>query len=271
MIEIIAEIGINHNGDINLVKKMIDVACVAGCNYVKFQKRTPNISTPEHQKNVIKDTPWGKMTYIDYKHKIELDEKDYDFIDTYCKEKNIKWFASAWDLESVDFLKKYNIPIKIASALITDNELISYARKNTELLMISTGMSTEKQVQQAIKISNPDIIFHTNSSYPSNIEEINLNYIKWLKDKYPNKIIGYSGHEYGLVTTYAAVGLGAEIIERHITLDRLMWGSDQLSSVEPDGLIKLVKGIKDIEKALGNYSEREITKSEFEKLKTLRK
>ena len=269
-VKIIAEIGINHNGDINLAKKMIDVAIVAGCDFVKFQKRNPDICVPEKQKSIMKSTPWGDMTYLDYKYKVEFGKKEYDEIDDYCKKKNIGWFASVWDMDSVDFMLQYGSTMKIPSALITDDQLTVYARKKSDFLMISTGMSNEEQIEKAIKLCDPDLIFHTNSTYPSPINELNLNYIKYLKYKYPNKIIGYSGHEFGLVTTFPVVILGAEYIERHITLDRSMWGSDQMASVEPGGLIKLVKGVRDIEVSLGKEGPRKILSSELSKLKSLR-
>lgn len=272
MIRTIAEIGINHNGSLKVAKKLIKASKIAGCDYVKFQKRTPSLCVPEEQKNKLRDTPWGKIKYIDYKEKIEFGHEEYRKIDEYCKKNDIKWFASVWDIPSIDFMKEYVNIGKIPSALITNHELLRYARENFETLMISTGMSNESEIEQSIEVANPDVIFHTNSSYPSNIEELNLNYILHLKKKYPNKSIGYSGHEYGLVTTFATVPMGIEYIERHITLERTMWGSDQMASVEPHGLVKLVKGIKDIEKALGpeGQNERILFKSELEKRKSLR-
>jgi N-acetylneuraminate synthase len=277
--KIIAEIGINHNGSLEMTKKLIDVAVIASCDYVKFQKRNPDVCVPEGEKNKIKSTPWGEMTYLEYKHKIEFGKEEYDEIDRYCREKKIGWFASVWDLDSVDFMSQYTtkfndeekIMMKIPSALITNDELIKYAKEKSDYLMVSTGMSTEEEIVKCINICEPDLIFHTNSTYPSPIEELNLGYIKWLTEKYPNKEIGYSGHEFGLTTTFAATTLGATWIERHITLDRAIWGSDQMASVEPSGLIKLIKGIKDIEIASSNgYGPREVIKSELSKRKTLR-
>ena len=270
-IKIIAEIGINHNGDLGVAKKLIDIAVVSGCDYVKFQKRTPSVCVPEDQRNKIRPTPWGEMKYIDYKNKIEFDKNEYDEIDKYCQLHGIKWFASVWDLPSVDFCKQYDASImKIPSALITNLELCKYARDNCKTLIVSTGMSTEEEIGACVDICNPDIIMHTNSSYPSKIEELNLCYINHLKSKYPNKEIGYSGHEYGLVTTFAAVAIGAEWVERHVTLDRTMWGSDQLASIEPIGLMKLVKGIRDVKKSLGVSGPRQILGSELAKRKSLR-
>ena len=271
MVKVIAEIGINHNGSIETTKKLIDVAAVAGCHYVKFQKRTPDLCVPEAQRDVVRKTPWGEMKYIDYKNKIEFEKGEYDEIDAYCKTKGIKWFASVWDLPSVDFCSQYEESImKIPSALITDLELCKYARANCQTLIISTGMSTEEEIEKCVDVCDPDIIMHTNSSYPSKVEELNLRYIEHLKKKYPTKEIGYSGHEYGLVATFAAVAIGSEWVERHITLDRTMWGSDQLASVEPIGLMKLVKGIQDVEKSLGNSGPREVLGSELAKRKSLR-
>lgn len=271
MTKIIAEIGINHNGSLDITKKLIDVAAIAGCDYVKFQKRTPDLCVPEHQKSKIRETPWGSIPYIDYKKKIEFEKQEYDEIADYCQKKGIEWFASVWDLPSVDFMSQYTTIGKIPSALINDNELLKYARKKFKTLLISTGMSTEEEVIEAVKVGDPDVIFHTNSSYPSNVDELNLNYIKYLKKMYPNKQIGYSGHEFGLITTFATIPMGAEWIERHITLDRTMWGSDQMASVEPHGLIKLVKGIRDIEKSLGTNGPRVLLKSELKKRDSLRK
>jgi len=257
-IYIIAEIGINHNGDMSIAKKLIDIAKVAGCDVVKFQKRNPDVCVPEHQKKIMRDTPWGRMTYLDYKYKVEFNQNQYDEIDIYCKEKDIKWSASPWDLDSLDFLNQYDIPfIKIPSALLTDLELIKESVKTGKKIIISTGMSTIEEIDNAvdtIKKVNAEAqyaILHCNSTYPAPNDELNLNCIKTLKDKYKCEV-GYSGHEFGLTTTIASVCLGATIIERHITLDRTMWGTDQMCSVEPQGLIKLVRGIQELNKALGD-------------------
>jgi len=270
MTKIIAEIGINHNGSVELARDLIDLSKVAGCDYVKFQKRTPEICVPESQKSKMRSTPWGDMTYIDYKNKIEFSKREYDFLFSYCEKIGIGCFASVWDLPSVDFMSDYTDISKIPSALITNDELCSYARGKNGSLIVSTGMSNEAEVERNIDVCNPDVIMHTNSSYPSKVEELNLDYINWLSSKYPTKEIGYSGHEYGLVTTYAAVAMGATWVERHITLDRNMWGSDHKSSVEPSGLIKLVKGIRDINRAIGSGGPREVLGSELDKRKSLR-
>jgi N-acetylneuraminate synthase len=252
---IIAEIGINHNGNLDVAKKLIDIAAVAGCDAVKFQKRNPDVCVPEHQKNVMRDTPWGTMTYLEYKYKVEFGKTEYDEIDSYCKEKGIAWSASPWDLDSLNFLNQYDIPfIKIPSAMLTNHELLKSARDTGKKIILSVGMSTEEEIDDAVEIlkgSKDFAILHCNSTYPAPIEELNLSAIKTLQEKY-NCEVGYSGHEFRLGTTVAAVYLGASIIERHITLDRTMWGTDHMSSVEPQGLIKLVKGIRELEQAYGD-------------------
>ena len=257
-IYIIAEIGINHNGDLAVAKKLIDIAKVAGCDVVKFQKRNPDVCVPEHQKSVMRDTPWGKMTYLEYKYKVEFEKEEYDEIDTYCKNKQINWTASPWDLDSLNFLSKYDVPfIKIPSALLTDIALIKESTKIGKKVIISTGMSTIEEVDAAVDAikginSNASYaILHCNSTYPAPNDELNLKCIQTLKDKYKCEV-GYSGHEFGLTTTIASVCLGATIIERHITLDRTMWGTDQMCSVEPQGLIKLVRGVRELNNALGD-------------------
>lgn len=269
-IKIIAEIGINHNGDIEIAKRLIDTSIIAGCDYVKFQKRTPDVCTPEHQKSVMRSTPWGEMSYLNYRKRIEFEERQYDELYDYVKDSPIEIFSSVWDNNSVDFMSRYCSIAKIPSALITDLELCKYARDKNETLIISTGMSTEEEIERCINACNPDVVMHTNSIYPSPVDELNLNYIKWLQDKWSAEV-GYSGHEYGLVTTFAAVALGCSWVERHITLDRTMWGSDQMASVEPQGLIKLCKGIRDIEDAMGIKGPRVCLGKEEEKRKSLRK
>ena len=260
---IIGEIGINHNGDLNIAKKLIDIAAVAGCDAVKFQKRNPDVCVPEHQKNVIRDTPWGQMTYLDYKYKVEFEKAEYDEIDQYCKEKGIAWSASPWDMDSLEFLNGYDIPfIKLPSAMLTNDELLEGCVATGKQVIFSTGMSTAEEIDHAVdvlrnaklKYNNPHKIglLHCNSTYPAPIEELNLSGVQTLADMYPDFEIGYSGHEFRLGITVAAVYLGASIIERHITLDRTMWGSDHMASVEPQGLIKLVKGIRELELAYGD-------------------
>jgi len=252
---IIAEIGINHNGDIKIAKKLIDVAKKAGCDAVKFQKRNPDICVPEKQKTIMRETPWGYISYLDYKYKVEFEKKEYDVIDEYCKKIGIHWFASPWDVDSVNFLSQYDIPaLKVPSASLNDNELLKAMATTNIPIIISTGMSTQNEVDEAITLlADTELaVLHCVSTYPTPTEELNLNVIKTFKSKYPNLIIGYSGHETGLSTTYAAVAMGAKIIERHITLDRSMWGTDHSASIEPHGLKTLVSNIRDIESALGD-------------------
>ena len=261
---IIAEIGINHNADLNIAKRLIDLAVVAGCDAVKFQKRILDVCVPEHQKSIIRQTPWGEMTYLDYKYKMEFGKEEFDQIDSYCRERNIHWSASPWDLDSLEFLMQYDVPwIKIPSAMLTNHELLSASAKTKKKVVISTGMSTEEEIHDAIMLLSRETgvmsnineniaVLHCNSAYPSPLEELNLRCIQTLKDKYPWLEIGYSGHEFRLGTTVAAIYLGATIIERHITLDRTMWGTDHMASVEPQGLIKLVRGIRELEIALGD-------------------
>lgn len=262
---IVAEIGINHNGDIEIAKRLIDMAVLAGANYVKFQKRDPDICVSEEQKNKLRQTPWGELKYIDYKKKIEFDKKEYDEINKYCSEKGIGWFASVWDINSAKFMMQYTGIVKIPSAKITNTELIKYCRKHFNTLIISTGMSSECEIEKAIEDCQPDIIFHSNGSYPTEDYEVNLLYMNWLCDKYNNKKIGYSGHERGLIPSIGAAVLEIDWIERHVTLDKNMFGSDQSSSLEPDDFIKLCKAIRTIEKAKGKYCERVLWDSEKKK------
>ena len=272
MVKIIAEIGINHNGSIQKCKEMMLLAKIAGVDYVKIQKRTPELCVPEDQKNKPKDTPWGKMTYLEYKNKIEFKEEQIKELFDYAKEINVEFFASVWDIPSVDLMCKYTNIGKIPSALITDLELCKYARSKFELFMISTGMSTEEEIETCVASCDPDIIMHTNSCYPAPYEELNLNYITWLKNKYPTKQIYWSGHEYGLTTTFASIGLGIDGFERHICMKHSDWGSDQSSSVEiVPGLFKLVQGTRDIEKAMSyKAGPRIMFENENKKKTTLR-
>ena len=271
-VKVIAEIGINHNGDMELAKQMISLAKIADCDYAKIQKRNPDVCVPEDQKNKEKDTPWGKMTYLEYKKRIEFNETEIQELFRHAQSVGIEFFASVWDNDSVDCMSKYTNIGKIPSALITDLDLCQYARQKFTTLIISTGMSTESQVRECIKTCNPNVIMHTNSTYPCPVEDLNLRYIEYLRSNNPTKEIGYSGHEYGLVSTFGAQALGVTWIERHITLDRSMWGSDQVSSIEPGGLFKLVKGIRDLEKAMQYLpQERIMFPKEYLKMKSLRK
>lgn len=252
---IIAEIGINHNGSMDNVIKMIDGAKGAGCDAVKFQKRTPELCVPKDQWYIERDTPWGRMTYIDYRHKVELTYDDYKEVDRYCNEVGMDWFASCWDEESVDFLEQFNPKLyKAASASLTDINLLKKKKATGKPLMISTGMSTMDEIESAVSQIGTDnlMIAHSTSTYPCVLEELNLNVIRTLKEKYPTVPIGYSGHETGLSPSWAAAAIGACFVERHITLDRAMWGTDQAASVEVSGFQRLVANIRDIEKSLGD-------------------
>lgn len=257
-VNIIAEIGINHNGSTEIAKQLIDVAATAGCDYVKFQKRDPDTCVPDKQKNIPRNTPWGEMTYLEYKHRIEFNRDQYDEIDSYCKYRNIKWFASVWDTPSADMMTRYGDVTKIPSALITNQSLRRHVANNYAGVIVSTGMSTESEIESCVEDVKPDVIMHTNSTYPAPHEDLNLNYIHWLKQKYPESDIGYSGHEYGLIPTFAAVACGATWIERHITLNHDMWGSDHSSSIEPAAVFKLVKGIRDLEKCFQHPAQSRI-------------
>tara|TARA_B100000287_G_C20623722_1_gene776932 strand:- start:48 stop:881 length:834 start_codon:yes stop_codon:yes gene_type:complete len=270
---IIAEIGINHNGDLDVAKKLIDVAAVSGCDAVKFQKRNPDVCVPEHQKGVMRETPWGTMTYLDYKYRMEFEKDEYDQINAYCRDKNIDWSASPWDMDSLDFLLQYDLSfIKIPSAMITNEELMRASASTGKKIIFSAGMSSLDEVDEAVRWmreENADFaLLHCNSSYPAPLEDLNLSCIQTLKQRYDCEV-GYSGHEFRLGTSVAAVYLGATIIERHITLDRTMWGSDHLASVEPQGLIKLVKGIRELEIAYGD-GVKKVTEAEVKVRKKLR-
>ena len=268
----ISEIGINHNGNLALCKKMMLASKVAGCHYVKIQKRNPDVCVPDSEKQKPKDTPWGRLTYLEYKKKLEFSEEQIQELFMYSKEIGIELFASVWDVDSAKLMRKYCNIAKIGSACITDLKLCRFARETFDFLIVSTGMSTEEQIDTCINECNPDVIMHTNSSYPCPDEELNLRYIEWLKNKYPDKEIGYSGHEYRLTTTAAAVVLGATWVERHFTLDRNEWGSDQKSSIELVGLLHLVEQINAVEKAVQYTPQQRILfDSEKEKLTTLRK
>jgi N-acetylneuraminate synthase len=251
---IIAEIGINHNGDVRLAKKLIDAAALAGCDAVKFQKRTPELCVPIEQRDVIRDTPWGLMTYLEYRHRLEFGQQEYAEIDRYCREKDIAWFASCWDEPSVDFMEKYDpVCYKIASASLTDDRLLRFFQQTGRPAILSTGMSTMDEIRHAVGLLSQDrlLIAHATSSYPCPPGELNLRMIQTLQREFGCPI-GYSGHEVGLQTTLAAVVLGACFVERHITLDRAMWGSDQAASVEPHGFTRLVRDVRVIERALGD-------------------
>ena len=270
---IIAEIGINHNGSVEIAKKLIAGAAAAGVDCVKFQKRTPELSVPRDQWDIERDTPWGRMKYIDYRYKVEFGYNEYAEIDEFCHKNGIMWTVSCWDEEAVNFMSEFDVPFfKAPSACLTDIELLKKMKSTGRPLMISTGMSTEEEINRAVEElgSNNLLIAHATSTYPCKIEELNLKYITILKELYPNVPIGYSGHEVGLAPTIAAVVLGATFVERHITLDRAMWGTDQAASVEIGGFIRLVNYIRDIELSFGDGIKR-VYDSELPIRKKLRK
>jgi N-acetylneuraminate synthase len=270
---IIAEVGINHNGDLDIASKIIDAAAHAGANAVKFQKRTPEVSTPIEQQKQMRETPWGYITYLDYRYKVEFNEEQYREIDRYCKEKKIDWMVSVWDEPSVDFMEKFDTPAyKVPSASLTDHDLMKHVRKTGKPIVISTGMSTMDQIHKGVNAVGEDnlVIMHCTSTYPCEPEELNLKMIETLRKEFPNNPIGYSGHEVGLVPSAVAIALGATIIERHITLDRAMWGSDQAASVEPGGFERLVKYIRVTEAALGD-GVKKVYESEKGSIKKLRR
>ncbi len=273
---IIAEIGINHNGSLEIAKKLIDEAVAAKASAVKFQKRTPEICVPKDQWEIMRDTPWGRMSYIDYKRKTEFGVEEYAAIDQYCKSLGIDWFVSVWDIGAVDFMEKFDTPIyKLASASLTDHDLIKRILFTGKPLMLSTGMSTLREIEDAVNLvwkfdeNYPLFIAHSTSAYPCKPEELNLKMIQTLAAKYPGVPIGYSGHETGLATTVAAVTLGATFVERHFTLDRAMWGSDHAASVEPQGFQRLVRDIRDVEIAAGDGIKK-VYESELGPMKRLR-
>jgi N-acetylneuraminate synthase len=270
---VIAEIGINHNGSLEITKRLIDEAIKCGCDAVKFQKRTPDLCVPEDQKLNLRETPWGRMTYLDYKKQIEFEEEEYTQIDAYCRERKLTWFASCWDLPSVDFMEQFNPPVyKAASASLTDHDLLRKMKATGRPLIISTGMSTQEEIESAVESVGRDnlLIAHSTSAYPCEIDELNLRMIKTLKDLYSDNPIGYSGHETGLATTVATVAMGATFIERHFTLNRAMWGTDQAASVEPEGMRRMVRDIRHIERAMGD-GVKKVYDSELPILSKLRK
>jgi N-acetylneuraminate synthase len=268
---IIAEIGINHNGSMELAKNLIDAAAFAGADAVKFQKRTPEVCVPDSQKLVRRETPWGEMTYLEYRERLEFSFEQYQELASYATAKDLVLFASPWDVDSLNFLVELQHPLlKIASASLTDSELLKKVALQELPVIASTGMSTLTQIDEAFSLlkSTALILCHTTSSYPCDSAELNLRMINTLAKRY-GVPIGYSGHELGLSTSLAAVALGAVVIERHITLSRAMWGSDQAASVEPLGFAKLVRDIRTIEVALGDGNKR-VYESELSSMKRLR-
>jgi N-acetylneuraminate synthase len=269
---IVAEIGINHNGDLEIARRLIDAAVHAGVDAVKFQKRTPEMCVPPEQRDLMRDTPWGYITYLEYRKRIEFDEDAYREIDSYCKRKGITWFASVWDEPSADLLSALDIPcFKVPSPSLTDHKLLRHLRATGKPRILSTGMSTMYQIYAAVDEVGPEnlLITHATSAYPCEPSELNLRMIQTLRETFACPI-GYSGHEVGLVPSVVAVAMGACLIERHITLDRAMWGSDQAASVEPGGFERLVKYIRVTEQSLGD-GVKHVYNSELSSLKRLRR
>jgi N-acetylneuraminate synthase len=269
---IVAEIGINHNGNIEIARQLIQAAQQAGVDAVKFQKRTPELCVPLEQQKQMRETPWGYVTYLDYRKKVEFGEKEYQEIDHFCDDLGMTWFASVWDEPSVDFLEAFNpVCYKVPSASLTDHNLLRHLRKTGRPLILSTGMSTMDQIREAVGVIGTDnlLITHATSSYPCEPDELNLRMIQTLREEFPCPI-GYSGHEVGLVPSAVAVALGACLVERHITLDRAMWGGDQAASVEPGGFERLVKYVRVTEQALGD-GIKQVYESELPSLRKLRR
>lgn len=268
----IAEIGINHNGDIEIAKKLIRICSDAGVDVVKFQKRNPDVCVPEEEKYKMRETPWGTMTYIDYKRKIEFNMLQYLEIDAYCRAVGIEWTASVWDTDSLKFMQQFNVPfIKIPSAHLTNTKLLVECAKSLTPVILSTGMADESMVDYAVNTDGLVVsaILHCVSTYPSKPDEQNMHCILTLKQKYPDTPIGFSNHHPGLTFLTIAPAYGAEVLEFHVTLDRASWGTDQAASIEPDGIFKLMKRLRDIEAAIGDGKKR-IMEREIPIIKKLR-
>jgi N-acetylneuraminate synthase len=256
---VIAEIGLNHNGDVEIAKRLIDVAAASGAQAVKFQKRTPHISTPEHMKSQLRETPWGTMTYLDYRYRVEFDREQYIEIGDYATLQGLSWFASPWDEPAVAFLEDLGVVAhKVASASLTDIPLLEALAATGKPIILSTGMSTMDQIDRAVEVLGTEklVMLHATSTYPLPPEEANIRMIPTLAARFPDVPIGYSGHERGLQISVAAVALGAVMVERHITLDRTMWGSDHAASLEPQGFEHLIRDIRVVGEALGDGVKR---------------
>jgi N-acetylneuraminate synthase len=257
---LIAEIGVNHNGDMQVAKKLIDATFACSWNCAKFQKRNPDRCVPDAQKGLPRDTPWGRMTYLEYRRRLEFGGSEYGLIDRYCAAKPVAWTASVWDLDSLEFLMGYDLPfLKVPSAVITDLELVREVAKSGLPVVLSTGMSSLDEIDRAVECvarhGRQLVLMHCNSSYPARLQDLNLSCIPRMRERY-RCIVGYSGHEYGLDPTTIAVALGARVVERHVTLDRFMWGTDQLASVEPQGMDKLFKQVRSMDAMLGDGVKR---------------
>jgi N-acetylneuraminate synthase len=270
---VVAEIGINHNGDLDVARRLIERAASAGCDAVKFQKRTPELCVPFDQRSVTRRTPWGNMSYLEYRRRVEFGRGEYEQIREWCREHDLQWFASCWDEPSVDFIEEFDPPCyKIHSAAVTDFSLLERLRATRRPLILSTGMSSLEQIRAAVDFLDTEdlIILHSTSAYPCEPEQLNLRMIRTLAREFPEFPIGYSGHEVGLPTTVAAVALGACFVERHITLDRAMWGSDQAASIEPQGFTRLTHYIRTVETALGD-GIKQVYESELPLISRLRR
>jgi N-acetylneuraminate synthase len=269
---IVAEIGINHNGSLDIAKRLIDAAANARCDAVKFQKRTPELCVPPQQRHQMRETPWGVMSYLDYRHRVEFGIEEYEILSRHCRSRSIDWFTSCWDESAVDLMEWFEpIGYKIPSAALTDTALLRRFKQTGRPLILSTGMSTMCQIEQAVEMLDVEnlLITHATSTYPCPLAELNLRMIQTMRSRF-DCAVGYSGHEVGLATTLAAVCLGASLVERHITLDRAMWGTDQAASVEPGGLERLVQYIRDVEFAMGD-GVKTVYESERAVMKKLRR
>lgn len=266
---VVAELGINHNGNLQMALEMIDEAAAAGADAIKFQKRVPELCVPRDQWEIMRDTPWGYIEYIKYRHLIEFEKDEYDVIDAHCKEWPIPWFASVWDEPSVDFMAQYNPPCyKIPSAMLTNDHLLAKVLCENKPTIISTGMSTKEEIQKFIPDLSKIAVLHCTSTYPCELEHLNLRMIQTLKKWYPQHVIGYSNHSSSIIPPVNAVVLGADIVEAHFTLDRASWGTDQSASIEPHGFERMVNYIRATEKSLGDgkkvvYGEEKIIRTKL--------
>lgn len=270
---LIGEIGINHNGDMQITKRLIDAVFACEWDCAKFQKRNPDKAVPEAEKSKPRETPWGKMTYIDYKYRVEFGKEQYDYIQMYCAEKPVDWTASVWDLDSLEFCLSYDLPfLKIPSAMLTNRELLEATAKSGVPVMLSTGMSTVEEIDDAVRLlekhASSFALMHCNSAYPAAHKDLHLRVIPKMADRYKCPV-GYSGHEYDLEPTVLAVSLGAKLIERHITLDHDMWGTDQGASLEAHGMSFLKRRMDGIDEMLG-AEDKIVTESEIPIRKKLR-
>ena len=269
---VVAEIGINHNGDLEIARSLIDAAAHAGVDALKFQKRTPELCVPADQQDLKRDTPWGYISYLEYRKKVEFGEPEFQAIDRHCRDREVDWFASVWDQPSVDFIEAFHpIAYKVPSAALTDHDLLRHVRSKGKPIVLSTGMSTMQEIERAVRAVGTEdlLLLHATSTYPCDPEELNLRMVQTLRDRFGCPV-GYSGHEVGLIPTVVAVSLGACLVERHITLDRAMWGSDQAASVEPGGFERLVKYIRVTESGLGD-GVKKVYESELPSLRRLRR